>query len=513
MATENNGFHKPIPYRRIILALLLIAIIIMQIAAAQIRSFWEDEAVTGRLVSKDFTYLIVNLKAGTNNNPPLYWLAVFLWSKVFGVTELGLRSLSIFWMVITFLLTYKITKDLFDANVALVAVGLLTFSPLVLTYAHNARYYSMAAVLVLLLLFMTYKYILTNKSLFLVFYVLVGTGLLYTIYMGATVLLALNLWWLIQWVRGNRKFSRLVVWALAQGLILLLYTPWVTTLVSTMKQNLPSSFGGSNWLMGIALRVGYLGYAFTVGEFLSPLNPIAWLGILIISGIVLLALWKGKKGKQSLWLPVVILVVEGIISIWFNLIALIPQSFWQNLPNRTFFVYPLFIMILAYGVVQLRGKWRGGALVAVFIVYGVGIFNYFGDRQVIKPILVVPWRKIMTDIQIKSKPDAVVICTNGDFSCSYYQTRYGFKPVSPEKWAKVSVQKPTEVWWIQSNLSNQEKPTGANLKVFKSLQTQYMETGVFNYAPQDSGIARLKTRFLGYLSYQYRVVVYKFVLP
>jgi hypothetical protein len=350
----------------------------------------------------------------------------------------------------------------------------------------------------------------TNTPLYLVFYVLAGTGLLYTMYMGVTILLALNLWWFIQWVRGNRKFFRLIVWALAQGLILLFYAPWISTLVATMKHNLPSEFGGFNWLIQIALRVGYLGYAFGVGEFFSPLNPVPWLGIIIIVGLILFAL---IKGKQSLWLPVIILVVAGVISIGFNLIAVFPQNAWQNLPSRNFFVYPFFVMVLAYGIVQLKGKWRWGAVVIVLIVYGIGICNYFTDREVIKPILIVPWREIMTDIQKKSNTDAVVICGNGDFACSYYQTRYGFEPASPGSWAQISIQKPSEIWWIQSNLSNNENSTDADTKAFASLQTQYRETGIFNYAPQDSGIAMIKSKFLGYQSYQFRVVVYRFVLP
>lgn len=510
MAKENIGFHRPFPNRKIILASLLITIILLQIAATQIRSFWEDEAYTGWLITRDYVTLIENLKADVNSNPPLYWLTVFFWSKVFGTSEFGLKSFSILCLVVTCILTYKVTKNLFDINVALIAVGLLAFSPLVLTYAHNARYYSMSAALTLLLLLLMDKYIQTNISLYLIFYVLAGTGLLYTLYMGVTVLLALNLWWLLQWLRGNRQFSRLVVWALAQGLILLFYAPWISTLVATMHRNLPSEYGGSNWLLEIALRVGYLGYAYGVGEFLSPLNPVLWVGMIITAGLIFFAFMKGKK---NFWLPVIIFVVAGVISIGFNLIALYPQNAWQNLSSRTLFVYPLFVMILAYGIGQVKNKWRWGALVVILIVYGFGIFNYFTDRQAIKPILIVPWREIMTDIQERSNPDSVVICTNADFACFYYQTRYGFEPLSPANLAQLEINKPSEIWWIQSNLGNKGNSTDANVDAIAALQTQYKEPDIFNYAPQDNGVALLKTKFLGYQPYQYRVVVYRFVLP
>jgi mannosyltransferase len=509
MAIEKNGFHKPIPYRLIIMAVLLIALISLQIAAAQIRSLWEDEAYTGWLITTKPSVFIEVLKADVNNNPPLYWVSVYVWSKVVGTSDFELRSFSILWLIATSLLTYRIAKDLLDKNVALVATALLTFSPLVLTYAHNARYYSMAATFTLLLFYMFLKYLHSNSFFHLVLYVLAGTGLLYTLYMGATVLLAVNIWWFIQWNRGNHKSTRLLAWALAQGLILILYAPWISTLITTMQQNLPSTLGGVSWLMGTILRVGYLGYTFGVGEFLSPLNPISWLGMVLVAGLILFAF---MKGKTDFWLPAISLVVTGIISVGFSLIAVYPQSAWQNLSSRTYFVYPFFLMLLAYGIIQIKGNWKWGLLIILLMIYGVGIHNYFTDREAIKPILIVPWRTIMTDIQKKSNPDAVVICSDNDFACSYYLARYGFEPYSTGDWERISSKNPTEIWWIQSNLSNSGNLPDMNTKTLVILQNQYQETAVLNYAPQDSGISMIKTKYLGYQPYQYRVVVSRFIL-
>ena len=156
-------------YFWLILAILLICILVLQIVAAQIRSFWEDEAYTAWLITRNLPVLVQNLKADVNSNPPLYWLLVFFWSKAFGTSELGIRSFSILWMTATCLLTYKLARDMFDERTALTAVILLTFSPLVLTYGHNARYYSMAAALALLLILMMLNYINTGRSLFLAF--------------------------------------------------------------------------------------------------------------------------------------------------------------------------------------------------------------------------------------------------------------------------------------------------------------------------------------------------------
>jgi hypothetical protein len=89
MSRENNRLRKLIPSRQIILALLLLIIVCMQIAAAQIRSFWEDEAFTATVITKDFAGIIETVQG--DDNPPLYWLSLSFWSKSFGTGELGLR--------------------------------------------------------------------------------------------------------------------------------------------------------------------------------------------------------------------------------------------------------------------------------------------------------------------------------------------------------------------------------------------------------------------------------------
>lgn len=158
-----------------------------------------------------------------------------------------------------------------------------------------------------------------------------------------------------------------------------------------------------------------------------PLNPVAWIGIIIVAGLIVYAI---IKGKHLFWLPVVILVVVVVVSIGVNLVGHITVSYWQNLPNRTFFIYPLFVIILAYGIIKLKDKWMWGILSILLVVYSVGICNYFSEREVIKPILTVPWREIMSNIRDQSNPNAVVICTNEDFACSYYQEQYGYKAFS-----------------------------------------------------------------------------------
>lgn len=207
-----------------------------------------------------------------------------------------------------------------------------------------------------------------------------------------------------------------------------------------------------------------------------------------------------------------VLVTAGI-SIVVNLVAVYPQSAWQGLPNRTFFIYPIFLIILAYGISYLKGMWSPIIFAAILFVYGVGIFNYFTNRQVIKPILTVPWREIMTDIVFQAKVDAADVCTIDDVACFYYQTRFGFERIGPNQLESVLGQHPSEIWWVQSNRGKFDNFKGSYAEQFASLQEQYFQEETYHYVPHDPGISMLKNKFLGQKDFDYRVVVYKFAAP
>jgi len=494
-------------HRTAIVLGLLLVMVFLQLAAIQMRSFWEDESVTGRLVHESIGKILE--QRGNDNHPPLYWLSVAGWSKIAGSSDQSLKLYSLVWLVAAFLLTYQLAINLFNDTVALISVTLFAFSPLVLTYGHNARYYSMAAALSLLCTYAVYRNTRSESNRWLFIYAIASLVLIYTVYIGSAVMLALNLWWFITWLRKDRKFIDILLWGLAQIFIILTYTPWLTFLQGAANRNF-NTLTLNNGLQDLILRIGYLGFAFEVGEFFSPLNPMAWLGIIVSTGVCIYAI---KKTSQGMGLLLTILTVAGIVSIAVNLLAVYPQSAWQNLSNRSFFIYPFFLIVLGYGISQLRGIWLPVSLLVLLIVNSIGIFNYFTNRQVIKPILTVPWREIMTDINSRAEADAITVCTNHDVACFYYQTLYGYERISPNQLGNLLEGHPSEIWWIQSSRGEFANFKGGYDEQFSLLQDQYELNETYQYVRHDPQISMLKSRFLGQEDYDYRVSVYKFVMP
>jgi hypothetical protein len=90
---------------------------------------------------------------------------------------------------------------------------------------------------------------------------------------------------------------------------------------------------------------------------------------------------------------------------------------WQNLSYRLLFVYPFFLIVIAYGVNQLRTKWQWGFLAVIVVVNSVGIYNYFTDQEAVKLNLIIPWREIFENIQTNAAMDASVVCSARDTAC------------------------------------------------------------------------------------------------
>ena len=404
---------------------------------------------------------------------------------------------------------YKLSLELFDLRVGIIVLILFTFSPLVLTYGHNARYYSMAAVWCLLSAWMAFRWSKFDTWFYILIYLISSVLLVYTLYMGWIFLLALNLWWLFNWLYSNKKLKKLITWITVQVAILLFYYPWIRIMIASAGRNMPAEIEITGWLQAILLRVGYTAYAFSVGEFFSPINPISWVGLILF---FILAFFAIVKRTKNLLLPLTIIIFVSGISILFNIVAVYPQSAWQSLSNRMFFIYPFSLIVIAYGISRLSNKWSWSVLVILIFVSAIGNYNYFTNQQVIKPFLIVPWKDIFEEVSNRKSADEVLVCTNDDVACFYYQERFGFPRFSPKNWEQFPDPKPVGVWWIQSYRGDSFSSNSFTDLVFE-IESHYPQVEVMNFVPQDPGIMMLKSKFLGTSDYDYRVVVYHFFYP
>ena len=83
----------------------------------------------------------------TESTPPLYYALAWLWAKVFGAGEAGLRSFSAVLGVATIPVVWLTARELFSERAALVAAALAAVNPYLVWYSQEARSYSLLAFL------------------------------------------------------------------------------------------------------------------------------------------------------------------------------------------------------------------------------------------------------------------------------------------------------------------------------------------------------------------------------
>jgi len=495
-----------------IIALLVLVGTLLFIAAGQ-KSFWEDEAFTAVYAQQAPGELIKGY--AWDVHPPLFMFLIGQWGRLFSFNEIGLRSFSILWALLALLLTYKLALDLLGERTALVAITLMGLTPLLILYGHNARYYSLAIVLALLAAWSTLRFIQPRHTLFLVIYALSGTAFLYLLFAAASVLLACNLWWLVRWVRQkeDRTFASLTLWVIAQVVMVVLYLPGLRIL-QAVTGRFAQLAEVSNWLVEIVKRAGYYGFVSAVGETLSPLNPLAWLGVLVFIGVAVYAVVKNYHSLKF-WLPVsfFLMIAGANLLVTFNVAV---SATWQNLTYRALYAYPFLMIWLGAGFASMKPRWAAVSGAAIALVFIVGIFNYFTNRQFLRPVFTVPWPEIFERIQSEAKPGALVLCGFGDTSCFYYADRYGFGQDNLNTWTSQTNPQYPEVWYIQTNLSRDDlygDQPAQQASFFDEMARRYPLESTYNYAAQDPSIRWLKAMLLNQDDFEYRVNLHKFFNP
>ena len=110
------------------------------------QSFWIDEIVTAGLLAKPLFEMLATLP-DSESTPPLYYVLAWLWSRVAGVDEVGLRSFSALLGTLAIPVCYAAARGLVSHRAGVIVAALAAVSPLLVWYSQEARAYSLFVLL------------------------------------------------------------------------------------------------------------------------------------------------------------------------------------------------------------------------------------------------------------------------------------------------------------------------------------------------------------------------------
>jgi 4-amino-4-deoxy-L-arabinose transferase-like glycosyltransferase len=132
------------------LGAVVVAAAVLRLATLDLQSFWLDEASTVQALDGSFGHLwhrLTQIEAA----PPLYFVVAWAWGKVFGLGEVGLRSLSALFGIATVPVAWALGRRLAPAGrreaVGLLAAALAATSPFLIWFSQEARPYALLTLL------------------------------------------------------------------------------------------------------------------------------------------------------------------------------------------------------------------------------------------------------------------------------------------------------------------------------------------------------------------------------
>lgn len=391
-------------------------------------SLWFDEGYTAWVVSLSPGRIVQVIRADTA--PPLYYLLLRAWVGMFGHSEAALRSLSAVMATASLLIFYPLALRLLrDRWAVAVAVALFAVCQMQVSYAHEARFYALMALLAEVDLLLVLRALDGPSMGKYVGLILAWTAGLYVNSMMAIYLAALGLAWLI--LPGRRKgWGRLLDIVIVAGAAGLAFGPWVPTMLAQSR-----AIQGHFWIAAPTGRDLMQTLAILAGVNLHRTRwfngPTMTVAVWLLGGLVILGMMRRQTARRA-WglilfglLPVLLIFAYSRIS---------QSIFVERDFIATTVVIPLLIALpLADWPKTARRDWIHPWLCAAVggLWVLVSAISLQGKRLGEHP---ESWREISQNVQQQTGPGRLVVfvANEGELLYDYYARR-GNYAVGPDR--------------------------------------------------------------------------------
>ncbi len=251
------------------------------------QGFWFDEANTSLLVHFSPGKML-GLIPQTESTPPLYYCIAWIWARVFGYGEAGLRSLSALAGVLTVPLVYAAGAKLISRRAGLIAAALTACNPFLIWYSQEARSYALLVMLSALAL-LAFAYALGEPKPRTLAAWLIASALCLATHYYAVLAIAPQAIWLLA---AHRRDRSVAVATAAVGVCGLALVPLA------ISQN---QTGHASWIAQIPLlpRLRQILPQFLIGTGApaqAVLEPIA--AALVALALLLLVVWAAPGERR-----------------------------------------------------------------------------------------------------------------------------------------------------------------------------------------------------------------------
>ncbi len=381
--------------------LLILFGLALRLARLAFQPLWWDEGYSVWFA----THPLAQMAALTAQDihPPFYYALLHGWAAPLGTSPTALRLLSVVVGVLTIPLLFLVARRMLSARAALLAAFLLTINPLHIYYSQEVRMYGLVALLSVAILAAAWRaFELRGKgaeeqrsgkvspsprlrtSIPLLVYIILSTAALYTQYYAIFLPIGLTIYAAWRWRRDLRA---LLIWLGAQGIVALLYLPWVLYAAPKLAPYISQKIvaDADRPLGALAYLARHLA-AFLAGHLEGPLAH-WWPAALLLLAPVAVGWWLLVAGRRSEGaeeqgtggastpphlpdsapsLMLAVVLVTALVMGW--LISLRAPFFPARGERLLILALPPFVLLAAAGLDALWARWRAAGIIALGLV-------------------------------------------------------------------------------------------------------------------------------------------------
>jgi 4-amino-4-deoxy-L-arabinose transferase-like glycosyltransferase len=393
---------------------------ILRISKISERSIWLDEAITAQVSMSGILGIILN-RSQTGIHPPLYFILIYFWTKIFGDSEFSLRFPSFIFGTLSIFLIYKLVKKIYDKETALISSILYSLSPFFIYFSQEARMYPLLIFLGLLSLTYVYDLSIEFNRKNLLKLLIVNSLLLYTHFFSTLLIISENIFIILL----NRKnIENIKRWLLIQIINLLIFSPWIYVILT---RNTPEIYQGAQPLSLYSISVSFYQIFFGfVRNFLERrgLIPIFLVLFLFFITLGILPPYKDKKG---LFLNILYFFVPFLSLI---IISSFGKSFYSSRYLSAF--APGILILMARGIKKIKLY----PLINISLIFLVLIYSILNTSYYLRlNTLNRPWREVVEYIHKNAQEDHIVLISEAYYyrPFEYYNRgKISYIPVNPD---------------------------------------------------------------------------------
>jgi len=444
--------------RRALLLLLILIAFSLRATRLNFQPLWWDEGYSLYFATMELAAMV----AGTASDihPPFYYALLHVWIALLGSGAVAVRLLSVFVGTLTLPLLYRAGRRLIDGKVGMLASLVVAIAPFHVYYSQEVRMYGLVTLLGLLSVYFALLLLETRETasrrrqiLLWAGYVATTLAAMYTQYYAAFIPLFQTVFVLSQLKRKERPIgqsdisaaSLLVRWLAAQGVLFLLYVPWIIYAGGQLTEYVIGKVGHEGYHpLGLgAFFVQHLA-TFGLGHLAPDQGYLYWAGplLFLLALVGILGYYRRLRFRSNDFSRLGTCATEvattsltrGLPSIIFLLLYLLVPLLMAYLVNLRFpfapvgverlslLAAPAYYLLIGLGLAWL---WKGPrplfglSILAMICVNGFSLHSFYTVERYPQD----DYRPLIARVQTMASPDDAVFCIY-PWQVGYFESYY-----------------------------------------------------------------------------------------